>query len=76
MGDSKTIVGHPWSTTHLSMTIEERLCCGVTEDLVRISAGTENVNDIIDDLCQSLHESDCMQHIGNEDLESRLGETR
>ena len=54
VGDSKTIVGHPWSTTHVSMTDEERELGGVTRDLVRISAGIEHVQDIIDDLHQSL----------------------
>ncbi|KAL8670819.1 MAG: hypothetical protein Q9168_004655 [Polycauliona sp. 1 TL-2023] len=62
VGDSKTIVGNPWSTTHLAMTTDERLACGVTEDLIRISAGTENVEDIVDDIRQSLDGLDCKQH--------------
>lgn len=53
VGDFKTIVDHPWSTTNVSMTAEERIASGVTEDLIRISAGTENIEDIIDDFRQS-----------------------
>ncbi|MCJ1349856.1 Homocysteine synthase [Peltigera leucophlebia] len=53
VGDSKTIVGHPWSTTNVSMTVDERVDSGVTEDLIRISTGTENIEDIIDDFRQS-----------------------
>ncbi|KAL9050197.1 MAG: hypothetical protein Q9206_005186 [Seirophora lacunosa] len=59
VGDSKTIVGHLWSTTCVSMTDEERHAGGVTDDLIRISAGTENVEDIIDDMRQSLDALDC-----------------
>jgi O-acetylhomoserine/O-acetylserine sulfhydrylase-like pyridoxal-dependent enzyme len=54
IGDSKTIVGHPWSTTHSQLKPEDRVAGGVTEDLIRLSAGTENVDDIIEDIEQSL----------------------
>ena len=54
IGDSKSIIGHPWSTTHRQLKPEDRIAGGVTEDLIRLSAGTENVLDIIDDLGQSL----------------------
>src|SRR3954467_1256539 len=55
IGDSKSIIGHPWSTTHRQLKPEDRVAGGVTEDLVRLSAGTENVLDIIDNLEQSLN---------------------
>lgn len=54
IGDSKSIIGHPWSTTHRQLKPDDRIAGGVTEDLIRLSAGTENVLDIIDDLEQSL----------------------
>ncbi|KAL9009817.1 MAG: hypothetical protein Q9173_005185 [Seirophora scorigena] len=71
VGDSKTIVGHLWSTTCVSMTDEERHAGGVTDDLIRISAGTENVEDIIDDMRQSLDALDCStQRLCNGDPEA------
>lgn len=54
IGDSKSIIGHPWSTTHRQLKPDDRIAGGVTEDLIRLSAGTENVLDIIDDLEHSL----------------------
>jgi len=53
VGDSKTLAIHPWSTTHEQLTAEERGTSGVTEDLIRISVGTEHINDIIKDFQQS-----------------------
>jgi O-acetylhomoserine/O-acetylserine sulfhydrylase len=44
---------HPWSTTHVQLSEEERLSSGVTEDLIRISVGTEHIDDIIADFEQS-----------------------
>jgi O-acetylhomoserine (thiol)-lyase len=49
IGDSKTLVIHPASTTHQQLSSEEQLAAGVTEDYVRISAGTEHADDIIAD---------------------------
>ena len=54
MGDSRTIVTHPASTTHSKLSKEDRLETGITDGLVRISVGLENVNDIINDLNQAL----------------------
>ncbi|KAF4314038.1 putative o-acetylhomoserine -lyase protein [Botryosphaeria dothidea] len=53
VGDSKTLAIHPWSTTHEQLTDEEKLSSGVTEDLIRISVGTEHIDDIIADFEQS-----------------------
>ncbi|KAL1958353.1 hypothetical protein VTO42DRAFT_4670 [Malbranchea cinnamomea] len=53
VGDSKTLAIHPWSTTHEQLTEEERLASGVTEDAIRISVGTEHIDDIIADFEQS-----------------------
>ena len=56
LGDSRTIATHPASTTHHSLTEEERLAVGITSGLVRISVGLEHIDDIISDvergLCQ------------------------
>lgn len=53
VGDSKTLAIHPWSTTHEQLSDEEKISSGVTEDLIRISVGTEHIDDIIADFEQS-----------------------
>ncbi|KAJ6159861.1 hypothetical protein N7497_004398 [Penicillium chrysogenum] len=53
VGDSKTLAIHPWSTTHEQLTEQERLDSGVKEDGIRISVGTEYIDDIIADFEQS-----------------------
>ncbi|ODM19909.1 O-acetylhomoserine (thiol)-lyase [Aspergillus cristatus] len=53
VGDSKTLAIHPWSTTHEQLTDQERLDSGTTEDGIRISVGTEHIDDIIADFEQS-----------------------
>ena len=52
--DSKTLVIHPASTTHQQLTEEEQLATGVTGDYVRVSVGTEHIDDIIADFEQAL----------------------
>ncbi len=54
LGDTRTIVTHPASTTHSKLTEEERLAVGITQGLVRISAGLEHIDDIISDVAQAL----------------------
>ena len=54
VGDSKTLVIHPASTTHQQLTEAEQLAAGVTADYIRISAGTEHIDDIIADIEQAL----------------------
>jgi len=53
VGDSKTLAIHPWTTTHEQLSEAERVDSGVTEDLIRISVGTEHIDDIIADFEQS-----------------------
>ena len=53
LGDSKTIVTHPSSTTHQSLSSEEQKKCGITPGLIRISVGLENIDDIIADFEQA-----------------------
>jgi len=57
IGDSKTLVIHPASTTHQQLTDKEQLAAGVTNDYIRVSVGTENINDIVDDFAQALKAS-------------------
>lgn len=53
VGDAKTLVIHPASTTHQQLSDEEQLASGVTKDLIRLSVGIEYVDDIKADLEQS-----------------------
>jgi len=55
--DSKTLVIHPATTTHQQLSDEEQLSTGVTPDYVRVSVGTENIEDIIADFDQALKAS-------------------
>jgi len=57
VGDSKTLAIHPWTTTHEQLSDEEKESSGVTEDLIRISVGTEHIEDIIADFEQSFKAS-------------------
>ncbi len=57
IGDSKTLVIHPASTTHSQLTEAEQLAAGVTPDYVRVSVGTEHIDDIIADVQQALQKS-------------------
>ena len=54
IGDSKSLVIHPASTTHQQLTVEEQAATGVTPDFIRLSVGIEDVEDIIADLDQAL----------------------
>jgi O-acetylhomoserine (thiol)-lyase len=54
VGDAKTLVIHPASTTHQQVPQEERAASGVGDDMIRISVGIEDVEDIITDLDQAL----------------------
>ncbi len=54
LGDSKTMVTHPATTTHSKLPVEERRALGITDDLIRLSVGLEHVDDLIADLDQAL----------------------
>ncbi|MFC6989867.1 O-acetylhomoserine aminocarboxypropyltransferase/cysteine synthase family protein [Haloplanus sp. GCM10025708] len=54
VGDAKTLVIHPASTTHQQLTDEEQAAAGVTPDMVRLSVGLEDVDDIVADLDQAI----------------------
>jgi O-acetylhomoserine (thiol)-lyase len=54
VGDAKSLVIHPWSTTHEQLEPAEREAAGVTPDLVRLSVGIEDVDDLLGDLDRAL----------------------
>lgn len=54
IGDAKSLACHPASTTHRQLSKNELKAAGVPEDLVRLSIGLENIDDILDDLNQAL----------------------
>ena len=54
LGDTRTIVTHPASTTHSKLSVEELLAVSITDGLVRVSVGLETVKDVIADLNQAL----------------------
>jgi len=54
VGDAKSLIIHPASTTHQQLTPEEQATTGTTDDLVRLSVGVEHIDDILADLDQAL----------------------
>ena len=54
IGDSKSLVIHPATTTHQQLSEEEQRATGVTSDYIRLSIGTEDIEDILEDLDQAL----------------------
>ncbi|HOK41604.1 MAG TPA: O-acetylhomoserine aminocarboxypropyltransferase/cysteine synthase [bacterium] len=54
VGDAKSLVLHPASTSHSQLSEEEQLASGLTQDLIRLSIGLENVDDLIDELDEAL----------------------
>ena len=54
VGDAKSLIIHPASTTHSQLSADDQFATGVTDDLVRLSVGLENVDDLIEDLDQAL----------------------
>jgi O-acetylhomoserine (thiol)-lyase len=58
MGDAKSLIAHPASTTHRQLTADELERVGITQDMVRLSIGLEHPDDLIDDLDQALAAAD------------------
>ncbi len=54
LGDAKSLITHPASTTHSKIAPAERLSVGITEDMLRLSVGLEDVDDLLADLGQAL----------------------
>jgi O-acetylhomoserine (thiol)-lyase len=57
IGDAKSLIVHPASTTHQQLTPEEQLATGVTDDFIRVVVGIEDLSDIVADLDQALQAS-------------------
>ncbi len=57
LGDSKSLVTHPATTTHMRIGAEERARLGITDGVIRLSVGLEDVEDLADDLSQALDAS-------------------
>ncbi|MCX2719124.1 trans-sulfuration enzyme family protein [Lentiprolixibacter aurantiacus] len=57
LGDSRSIVTHPASTTHSKLTPTEREEAGISDGMVRISVGLEHINDILQDIAQALEKA-------------------
>ena len=62
LGDAESLIQHPASMTHSPYTPEERRDAGISDSLIRISAGLENAEDMIADLKQSLDQVESAQH--------------
>jgi O-succinylhomoserine sulfhydrylase len=54
LGDAKTLITHPMTTTHQRLTPEQRAELGIGDGLVRLSCGLEHADDIIEDVLQAL----------------------
>jgi len=57
VGDAKSLIIHPATTTHQQLTEEQQVAAGASPDLIRLSIGLEDVDDIIDDLDRSLEKA-------------------
>ena len=57
LGDTRSIATHPASTTHSKLSLEERASVGITDGLIRVSVGLENISDIIADIDQAIETS-------------------
>ena len=55
IGDAKSLVIHPASTTHAQLNVEEQAATGVTPEMVRLSIGIEDIRDILTDLDQAIY---------------------
>jgi O-acetylhomoserine (thiol)-lyase len=64
IGDAKSLVIHPASTTHQQLSVEEQAATGVTPELVRLSVGIEDIRDIIADLDQAIETANGAKSVG------------
>jgi O-acetylhomoserine (thiol)-lyase len=55
VGDAKSLVIHPASTTHFRMTVDDLARAGIREGTIRLSIGLEDPDDLIEDLSRALH---------------------
>ena len=71
IGDAKSLVIHPASTTHSQLTAEEQNDTGVTPELVRLSVGIEDIRDILADLNDAIEEANGQSARPVEELSAR-----
>lgn len=57
VGDAKSLVIHPASTTHYRMSVEDLLDAGISEGTIRLSIGIEDIDDLLEDLSRAIHRS-------------------
>ena len=55
VGDAKSLVIHPASTTHQQLSVDQQRATGVSDDYVRLSVGIESIDDILQDLDNALN---------------------
>ena len=56
LGDSRTIITHPASTTHAKISAEDKVALGITAGLVRVAVGLESIEDLKADFIQALNQ--------------------
>ena len=54
LGDAKSLATHPWTTTHQRVPAEDKVTMGITEGMLRLSVGLEDVDDLKEDLLAAL----------------------
>jgi O-succinylhomoserine sulfhydrylase len=54
LGDSKSLICHPWTTTHQRVAPEDKLAMGIGEGVLRLSVGLEDADDLVEDLAAAL----------------------
>ena len=54
LGDSKSLICHPWTTTHKRLSPDDKLAMGITEGFIRLSIGLEDPEDLIEDFTLAL----------------------
>ncbi|MEA5140598.1 trans-sulfuration enzyme family protein [Arcicella rigui] len=64
LGDTRTIITHPASTTHSKLTVEQRAEVGITDGLVRVAVGLEAIEDLIEDFEQALQKATIATLVG------------
>lgn len=77
VGDAKTLIIHPWVTTHQQLPDKEKIKGGVTPDLIRVSTGIEDIEDIIFDFEQAFIAADLMKATkGKDPFERAMGNVK
>ncbi|GGA63519.1 O-acetylhomoserine aminocarboxypropyltransferase/cysteine synthase family protein [Ornithinibacillus halotolerans] len=66
VGDAKSLIIHPASTTHQQLSADDLKKSGVSEELIRLSIGIESINDIIQDLEQAIHKATTLKSTNGE----------